>query len=51
MQQQMEWGVPRVRRRVLVYLGTQRLETAEGIEVWPLPVFLAHLADERLWPA
>ena len=43
--------LPRVRRRVLIYLGTQRLKTAEGIEVWPLPAFLAHLAEDKLWPA
>lgn len=43
--------LPRVRRRVLVYLGTQRLKTPEGIEIWPLSVLLAHLAEDRLWPA
>jgi len=42
--------LPRVRRRVLVYLGTQRLKTPDGIEVWPLAVLLSHLADDTLWP-
>ena len=42
--------LPRVRRRVLVYLGTQRLKTPEGIEVWPLSVLLAQLAAGTLWP-
>jgi predicted AAA+ superfamily ATPase len=42
--------LPRVKRRVLLYLGSQRLKTDEGIEVWPLPVFLEQLAAGRLWP-
>lgn len=42
--------LPRVKRRVLLYLGSQRLKTDEGIEVWPLQVFLDQLAAGRLWP-
>ncbi len=41
--------VPRMRRRILVYLGTQQL-TVEGIDVWPLATFLEALAADRLWP-
>jgi len=43
--------LPRVKRRVLLYLGSQRLKTDEGIEVWPLQVFLDQLATGRLWPS
>lgn len=42
--------LPRVVRRVLVYLGERRLKTEDGIEVWPLHAFLAAIADETLWP-
>jgi predicted AAA+ superfamily ATPase len=42
--------LPNVVRRVVVYSGTERLETEGGIEVWPLTVFLEHLADDTLWP-
>jgi predicted AAA+ superfamily ATPase len=42
--------LPRVSRRVLVYLGDRRLRTEDGIEVWPLRSFLDAIADERLWP-
>lgn len=41
----------RVRRRVLVYAGHQRLTMPDGIEVWPVSMFLAHLAEGTLWPA
>lgn len=40
----------RVVRRILVYLGDQRLRTNEGIEVWPLNVFLDAAANGKLWP-
>jgi predicted AAA+ superfamily ATPase len=40
----------RVVRRVLAYLGDQRLRTEDGIEVWPLHAFLAALANHKLWP-
>lgn len=42
--------LPRVKRRLLLYLGSQRLKTDAGIEVWPLQVFLDQLAAGRLWP-
>ena len=37
-------------RRIMVYLGDQRLRTSEGIEVWPLNVFLDAVAGGKLWP-
>lgn len=42
--------LPRLVRRVLVYLGDRRLRTEDGIEVWPLNSFLASVADGTLWP-
>jgi predicted AAA+ superfamily ATPase len=42
--------LPRLTRRVLIYLGERRLRTADGIEVWPLDFFLEKLASGRLWP-
>lgn len=42
--------LPRLVRRVLVYLGDRRLKTDEGIDVWPLQVFLRAVAEDRLWP-
>jgi predicted AAA+ superfamily ATPase len=42
--------LPRVARRVLVYLGDRRLQTEDGIEVWPLRAFLETVAQEKLWP-
>lgn len=42
--------LPRIARRVLVYLGERRLRTDDGIEVWPLDFFLEKLAGGRLWP-
>jgi predicted AAA+ superfamily ATPase len=40
----------RVRRRLLVYLGREKLRTADGIDVWPLELFLDAVAANRLWP-
>ena len=37
-------------RRILVYRGTRRLATADGIEAWPVGHFLEVLERERLWP-
>lgn len=37
-------------RRVLIYGGERVLRTPEGIEVWPLPRFLAALEEGTLWP-
>lgn len=42
--------LPRVVRRVLVYLGDRQLRTEEGVEVWPLEFFLETIQLERLWP-
>ncbi|MBM3358522.1 MAG: ATP-binding protein [Betaproteobacteria bacterium] len=42
--------LPRIARRVLVYLGERRLRTEDGIEVWPLDLLLEKLAEGRLWP-
>lgn len=42
--------LPRLVRRVLVYLGDRRLKTEDGIEVWPLNGFLDAVAEGRLWP-
>lgn len=43
-------SLPRLTRRVLVYLGDQRLRTDDGIEVWPLDAFLEALTGDRVWP-
>ncbi len=40
----------RVVRRILVYTGSQELRTPEGIEVWPVPIFLSKLQSGKLWP-
>jgi len=42
--------LPRLARRVLVYLGDRRLRTEDGIEVWPLEALLAAVAEGTLWP-
>jgi predicted AAA+ superfamily ATPase len=42
--------LPRLVRRILVYLGDRALKTEDGIEVWPLGRFLAAVADDTLWP-
>jgi predicted AAA+ superfamily ATPase len=42
--------LPRIARRVLVYLGERRLRTDDGIDVWPLEFLLEKLAEGRLWP-
>jgi len=42
--------LPRIARRVLVYLGERRLRTDDGIDVWPLDFLLEKLAGGRLWP-
>ncbi len=38
-----------VTRRILVYGGDRRLETEEGIEVWPVGSLVAALEKEALW--
>jgi predicted AAA+ superfamily ATPase len=40
----------RVSRRILVYLGAQKLKTPDGVEVWPLQTFLDAVAQDKLWP-
>ena len=42
--------LPRLARRVLVYLGDRRLKTEDGIEVWPLDALLVAIAGNTLWP-
>jgi len=42
--------LPRVTRRILVYLGDRHLRTEDGIDVWPLNRFAAAVADLSLWP-
>jgi predicted AAA+ superfamily ATPase len=44
-------GLPRLARRVLVYLGDRPLRTEDGIDVWPLARFLDAIATDRLWPS
>jgi uncharacterized protein len=43
-------NLPRLVRRVLVYLGDRRLRTDDGIDVWPLNDWLEAVASGRLWP-
>jgi len=43
-------NLPRLSRRVLGYLGDQRLRTDDGVEIWPLRVFLDALETDALWP-
>jgi hypothetical protein len=47
--------LPRLRRRILVYLGDRQLRTEDGIDVWPLDRFAAawqamHSGRERSLP-
>ena len=42
--------LPRVARRVLVYLGDRSLKMEDGIEVWPFDRFARALAERALWP-
>jgi predicted AAA+ superfamily ATPase len=37
-------------RRVLIYSGSRRLRTEDGIDVWPVEEWLEALAGGRLWP-
>src|SRR5438093_2285114 len=43
-------GLPRLVRRVLIYLGEASVRTEDGIDVWPLNAWLDAVANERLWP-
>ena len=42
--------LPRLVRRVLVYLGDRGLRTEDGIEIWPLTRFLRAVSAGELWP-
>ena len=42
--------LPRLARRILVYLGDRQLKTEDGIDVWPFDRFAAAVADGSLWP-
>jgi len=42
--------LPKVVRRVVVYTGTERLKTEDGIEAWPIRFFLSRLEQNTLWP-
>jgi hypothetical protein len=43
------YELPRLARRILVYLGERQLRTEDGINVWPLDTFTAAAADGSLW--
>jgi predicted AAA+ superfamily ATPase len=40
--------LPRVVRRILVYLGERHLKTEDGIDVWPIDRFTSAAADGSL---
>lgn len=42
--------LPRLARRILVYLGDRRLRTDDGIDVWPFDDFIEAVARKSLWP-
>lgn len=42
--------LPKLRRRVLVYLGPRALRTEDGIDIWPLDRFFDAVATGSLWP-
>ncbi len=41
--------LPGVKRRILVYQGSRKLESPEGIEIWPVEELSAALAKGSLW--
>lgn len=43
-------GLTGLTRRILVFRGLRRLQTSDGIDVWPVTTLLEALADNRLWP-
>src|SRR4029450_2922831 len=42
--------LPRLARRILVYLGERQLRTGDGVDVWPLDRFTGAATDGSLWP-
>ncbi len=36
--------------RILIYTGTRRFQTGDGIHVWPIDYFHEALATDQLWP-
>lgn len=42
--------LPRLVRRILVYLGDRRLRTEDGIDVWPFDDLVEAVASASLWP-
>jgi hypothetical protein len=43
-------GLRGLRRRIVVYRGTRRLRTEDGIEAWPTAELLRALEGGTLWP-
>jgi predicted AAA+ superfamily ATPase len=42
--------LPRMIRRILLYGGKREMKSADGVEIWPMDLFLDALASDRLWP-
>ena len=42
--------LPHLVRRILVFTGPRSLVTPEGIEVWPVRLFLDAVLSGKLWP-
>ena len=42
--------LPGLTRRVAIYTGHQKLETDDGIDIWPMYAFGEALASNSLWP-
>ena len=43
-------ALPRLVRRVLVYMGRRSFRSADGIEIWPARRFASMVAAGKLWP-
>lgn len=43
-------GMKGLVRRILVFRGPRRLQTSDGIDVWPIAALLEALGESRLWP-
>jgi predicted AAA+ superfamily ATPase len=37
-------------RRVVIYTGSEQLKTDDGVEAWPVEVFISRLEQDKLWP-